>query len=1033
MNHTSPLQFYDEGALLERLSNGLRRRSQEVIFLVGAPMSAPPIPGGPGVPDVEGVIDLIRGEFPDDPRQVTTLDKALDEAGDKRYQVAFQFLQGRRGQQGANEIVRRAVLSAWLGALRTSHLSPKQLGDDDCRQLDLDGTGWVLGPGTASLGALAATYPELFGKTILTTNFDPLIEVSIRRAGGHCYKTALHADGNISQTDAIGCHVVHLHGYWYGSDTLHTARQLGQPRPYLKDSLRALLQNKLVVVCAYGGWDDVFTEALMEVVRDVTQYPEILWTFHTLRPTLSQNLSQRLEAGINRGRVNLYSGIDCNAFFPQLFQVWSLLETRTLAGISAPSNPVRVSEEIREQLSARRNEHLVIEGDDEDRPPRVEFCVGREAEMEHVGAPEAKVVFLTGLGGQGKSTVAAQYFEHCQAERQFTFYVWRDCKEESERFENQVSTVIEKLSAGKIRGEDLSKQEGQAVVEILIGLLRSVRALFVFDNVDHYVDLENEKMSGALDVFIEGLLKSETPSKAIFTCRPSIRYESPGARSIHLTGLDLHAAIRLFEKRGAPADREAIKSAHELTEGHAFWLDLLAIQVAKPSANANLTSLVNQIRSGLGPLPEKTLASIWATLKEREQFVLRAMAETVKPVSEAEISEYLRHEISYSKVLKALKTLTALNLVVVKRRPSDSDVLELHPMVRQFIQRNFQVNDRMSFINAIIKVYQRFMGNHKSHLAERPTFTLLQYWTQNAELDITARRFSDAFRTLAEVAEAFLNSAYGREYCRVARELLTKADWVQDPRKFKQFEEVFDTHVEILSHLGNHDEVDVLLQMYAQTVSTKDVRYIHYCAMMCQSKWIRGEFADAVRWGKEGRELKAKSDVDTSFDVAHELALAERDAGQPESALSYFVKGRQLAGILDPDELDDARGGAHYGNIGRCLHFMGQIDEALICYQKSALLIERDPARIHVLNQGYIRLWIGELLAARQQYRLADVFLRAAYLKWEQIAPPKASKALDLSKRIEAGASLPTRPGDNEVENICLDWILGRSLDSKFR
>ena len=35
------------------------------------------------------------------------------------------------------------------------------------------------------------------------------------------------------------------------------------------------------------------------------------------------------------------------------------------------------------------------------------------------------------------------------------------------------------------------------------------------------------------------------------------------------------------------------------------------------------------------------------TLNKREQLVLRAMTETVKPETEAEIAEYLRSEITY--------------------------------------------------------------------------------------------------------------------------------------------------------------------------------------------------------------------------------------------------------------------------------------------------------------------------------------------------------------------------------------------------
>lgn len=277
--------FHDETALLERLSNSLRKRPQEVVFLVGAPLSAPHQPGTPGVPSVDGVIGLIKNEFADDPTQSEALRQSLDSAGERRYQVAFQFLQGRRGQQTANEIVRRAVLMARKpGSELSMALSDSYSTEETCRLIDFDMKGWSLSPATECIGKLAAHYPSRFGRSILTTNFDPLIEVSIRRAGGNYFRTTLHSDGNLSQTEGTGCHVIHLHGYWYGSDTLHTARQLGQARPRLRASLSALLREKLVVVCGYGGWDDAFTEALMDVARDDSANPEVLWTFLSPHP-----------------------------------------------------------------------------------------------------------------------------------------------------------------------------------------------------------------------------------------------------------------------------------------------------------------------------------------------------------------------------------------------------------------------------------------------------------------------------------------------------------------------------------------------------------------------------------------------------------------------------------------------------------------------------------------------------------------------------------------------------------------------------
>src|SRR5271163_2805999 len=97
-------EFHDESALLDRLSTALIRRPQEVIFLVGAPLSSPTGPGTPGVPGVAGVIELIRNEFGMDPDERAALMRELNRSGQKMYQAAFSFLQGRRGQQTANEI-----------------------------------------------------------------------------------------------------------------------------------------------------------------------------------------------------------------------------------------------------------------------------------------------------------------------------------------------------------------------------------------------------------------------------------------------------------------------------------------------------------------------------------------------------------------------------------------------------------------------------------------------------------------------------------------------------------------------------------------------------------------------------------------------------------------------------------------------------------------------------------------------------------------------------------------------------------------
>lgn len=544
---------------------------------------------------------------------------------------------------------------------------------------------------------MVVRYPELFGRSLLTTNFDPLIEVSVRRSGGFYFRTTLHRDGNLSQTEGIGCHIVHLHGYWYGSDTLHTARQLSQSRPRLKASLRSFLTNKLVVACAYSGWDDTFTEALMEVVLDDMAFPEILWTFFSETPAPPARLSQRLTARIDRGRVNLYGGIDCNKFLPLLCRKW--MEIQPNANPLAPSSG-QVSAKIQEQVGSMQSiqigDQRVIEGDDEDHPPVVDICVGRESELGQLRNSLAQAIFLTGLGGQGKSTLAAKYFSGCQnTKERFEAFVWRDCKEESDRFENQVIFVIEKLSRGRVGGPQFSLQSEKAIIESFLLFLEERSILFVFDNADHYVDLDAGKLVGSAGLFIEALINSKSASQVIFTCRPIVEYSNYRALTCRLEGLALDAAKQLFSSRGALTRTDEIEDAHSLTEGHAFWLDLLAIQISKRAPHITLTSLVDEIRSGGGPLPAATLNSIWSTLHGREQTVLRAMAETVKPEDEGQIAEYLRYTLNYQRTMKAIRALRSANLIVVKRRRGGKDLLELHPLVRQFIRQNFSPPERL--------------------------------------------------------------------------------------------------------------------------------------------------------------------------------------------------------------------------------------------------------------------------------------------------------------------------------------------------
>lgn len=1013
--------YYDEAALLERLTTGIQRSGQSVIFLVGSPISSAVPPRSEGVPNVSGVIDLIRREF--SATQQAELEKSLNESA-VPYQAAFSFLLGRRGQHAANQIIKQAVWQARSNTLLETgnqFVPGANTPDEACRALESDLDGWVLSPAVAAIGELVTRYPEQFGRSVLTTNFDPLISVAVSRSGGHFFRTVLHRDGNLGQTEGTGCHIIHLHGYWYGSDTLHTPRQLNQERPRLKASLGALVKSRIVVVAGYGGWDDIFTSALLEVVLDDNAFPEIIWTFNARQPTLGDALLQKLAPGIDRGRVGLYAGIDCHSFFPKLLDGWQQIQpTASLAPAQVTPYEFKVEQYVdspTEQAAAA----LVLEGGEEDRPPQSDICVGRDKELQQLANSKARACFITGFGGQGKSTIAARAYQIAQTDSAFDIFVWRDCKEEGERFENQIIDIVVRLSAGASSANDLSHQNMSTLAKLFVSFAGDRKCLVVFDNVDHYVDLENNRLVGNAQEFLSAFLRLSSASRIVFTCRPDIYYGDENVMAIGVAGLNLTATFELFEKRGALSPKDEIIEAHKLTTGHAFWLDLIAAQTSKKRHGLQLRDILDQIKEGNATLPASTmvtLGSIWRTLHDDQKVVLQTMAETIRPEPLDAITDYLSRRIKFNRVNRAFRALRDLNLIVVKPRKGLDDLFELHPLVREFIKRTFPLQERLTFIDAIIEVYFRFIGSHEK---DEKSFKTLLYWTENAELLIIAGKYSEAFKCLSTVKYEFYRSRAPGEFARVCKLLFDAIDW-NNHALYKEFDLVFSTYHRILVNLGRSVEYFAMIDRYEKTIPHKDARYINLCRLWCNLHWVREEYADALRWGLEGKEIKNRTNVDTSFSTDHPLALTQRDSGQPDVALTYFLGNESIDNVINPDEFDEGKDPAFYGNIGRCLHLMGQIEPALVCYRKSALLLQRG-AYPHIENQGYIRMWIGELLSAKKDFCAALTFFQAAISKWKLVSPQRAAMAEANITRISDHEKDCPRLSLHDREKFVSTWL----------
>jgi hypothetical protein len=317
------IHFGNEGDLIERLMNP--HAGDRFSFMFGSALTMPVDNSRFGVPGSYAIVEMIRNSLNESER--VQMDRELGISAMDRYQTAMRFFESVRGKEAVNDLVAAAVGRAFkwddpphaLNALRPSR---KEL----TKELIFAATeeaveSWVLSPAVECLGKLIMVCGHLFGKDLLTTNFDPLIGISIRRAGGNYFRVALAEDGNLSGIAGNVPRIVHLHGFYHGTDTLHTAIQLKRKRPHLRDSLKKLLGARVLIVVGYGGWDDIFMDALARTVRE-REIREVLWTFYSKdEEIICSNQSHVFQAlAPAKGRnIQFFKGIDVNRFIPKLY------------------------------------------------------------------------------------------------------------------------------------------------------------------------------------------------------------------------------------------------------------------------------------------------------------------------------------------------------------------------------------------------------------------------------------------------------------------------------------------------------------------------------------------------------------------------------------------------------------------------------------------------------------------------------------------------------------------------------------------
>jgi hypothetical protein len=307
------------------------RQNRPVTFLIGSGVTAGAVPG------VRGMLAL-ADEYARTYPAGAGLRKELafaraETAGDdialyQRYRRAFgAWIEGDEFDIVAQEAVLRAYRPSspsFSGRGRWQRVEAA-LG----QSLERDLQGWTLPEGVAALGGLVAALPHFVQGQALTTNFDPLLEIAIARAGATAVSVPLQAGApSLVEAPDRAVLVHHLHGFWRADPEggwprlMHDPHYLREHGDQLAQQVSELVTTDMVCVIGHSGWDGIAAEAL-RLTALAGHELTVLWAARAASgaQALEDRFRAQLAARRSPGRrltARFFPGADSNVVLPRL-------------------------------------------------------------------------------------------------------------------------------------------------------------------------------------------------------------------------------------------------------------------------------------------------------------------------------------------------------------------------------------------------------------------------------------------------------------------------------------------------------------------------------------------------------------------------------------------------------------------------------------------------------------------------------------------------------------------------------------------
>lgn len=503
--------------------------------------------------------------------------------------------------------------------------------------------------------------------------------------------------------------------------------------------------------------------------------------------------------------------------------------------------------------------------------------VGREPELADIRSRFArgdKEVYLTGLGGMGKTELAARYSREHPG---LTYFV---------RFDTSFRRTLANMALGirpRLTEEDLRLEEGILIKKVLTMLERSSPDdLLILDNADSetgaLADLLKEEAYGRI---------RELPLRLLLTTR------SDAPRPIRVNRMPDDPLFEIFRNHGAELSDDEMRALIEAVNGHTLTIDLIARTLADNwvpvSAGEMLDAIANsslreedfpEVGTDYNGDPEQLhiyqrLRSVFqvAKIPPTEQQLLRIA--TLLPDGGMDVRLFRR--ALPPELLKVFPGLGRRGWL-----SAEHQVLTIHPVIRLVCrtEQPLMEEDCEAFLDKLWEQYDQtqYLSDHYSQMAE-----------------------------LFTIAHDRLGSRHGRWLNRAGILL----------NEIAQHQKLHDLYRARLAALE-----DVL-----PSNSTELARAYNYYGISLD---VLGRYSDALLYGQKALTIQQaelpEDDVELAYSY-NNVGSVHDYLGDYQKALEFKLKALEILKRALPPEHPDLA--TSYNSVGGTYHAQGNYQKAL--------------------------------------------------------------------------------------------------------